>query len=132
MWYTNYMITKLWPTLVVSLSLIFLVLAAFLGLSRGTAQAQAQATFEQAKQIKQAMDYFYGDNNRYPTDAEFTDQSIMGGYFRNWPMEQFNTAACPQSFVYKELSPTSYQLNFCLESPVGGYSAGWNGVVESQ
>lgn len=123
--------TKLWPILAVILSVIGLALAGFLGWSRGTAQAQAQVTFEQAKQIKQAMDYFYGDNNRYPTDAEFTDPSVIGGYFRNYPIEQFSTAPCPQSFVYKQLSPASYQLNFCLESPVSGYPAGWNGVVES-
>lgn len=112
----------------VVLSIIILLLVFWVGVSSGIAKSQAQVTFEQAKQIKQAMDYFYNDNNRYPTDVEFADQNIMSSYFRNFPAQQFNSSVCPQSFVYKQLSADSYQLNFCLETAVSGFGKGWNGV----
>ena len=122
---------KIWPYFFVILSVLILIIAFVAGISRGTTQAQAQATYEEAKQIKQGMDYFYSDNNRYPTSAEFADPGVMGSYFKNYPPQPVNSSACPQSFVYKQLSAASYQLNFCLETGLNGFAKGWNAVVEN-
>ncbi len=125
-------LTKIVPRLATCLSLIILVSLIFIGLGRGRALARAIVTFENAKQIKLAVNYFFSDNNRYPTVSEFSDPAVMNSYLSNFPAALPASPLCPQSFAYKQLAPNSYQLNFCLDAGTKGYSKGWNGETESK
>ncbi len=120
------------PGVAVVLSLAILIGCVFIGFNKGLALSRSIVTFENAKQLKIAVNYFYNDNNRYPTVSEFSDGAVMNSYLKNFPSQLPASAACAQGFAYKQISPNSYQLNFCLDSGTQGYGKGWNGVVESK
>jgi hypothetical protein len=98
------------------------------GINSGRLEAQAQAVLQTAQNLSAGLQYFYSDQNRFPSASEFADQSIMLNYFSVFPPVDLISSACSQSFVYKRISPGNFQLSFCLPKPVSGYVAGWNTI----
>jgi hypothetical protein len=103
-----------------------LLLAVLWGASSGQKQAQSDIIVQTAQNAGQAFKYFYQDQNRYPTALEFQDQNIMLNYLSGFPLPQFITPSCSQTFVYKNSSAAGYNFSFCLPTASSGYQAGWN------
>lgn len=107
---------------------VVLLWAIFSGISAGNKTAQAQMLVEASKNAASSAQYFYQDQNRYPTPEEFENQNLMLNYMTNFPLPNFPSPGCSQSFAYKRLDINSFQLSFCLPVSSGGYSAGWSTI----
>lgn len=95
------------------------------GYNNGRLYAQSRVVDKNALTLKQGLEYFFQDQDRYPTPLEFQNEQLMLKYFFPFPPVEFKSAQCPQSYVYKRLSLREYQLNFCLLKNVGEFKAGW-------
>lgn len=105
---------------------VLLFIAIFRGASVGKDVAQANAIIGTAKNIVVALDYFYNDQNRYPNVSEFSEQNIMLNYLNVFPVPNFVSTVCQESFDYKKDNATKVSLNFCLPKASGAYGQGWN------
>lgn len=105
---------------------VILLLAAVWGAVLGKALAQSDTVVQTAKNLATGIEFFYNDQNRFPSAAEFQNNNLMLNYFSQFPPSNFVSSNCPESFSYKRLELNSYQLNFCLPRAFGGYRAGWN------
>lgn len=76
--------------------------------------------------LKQGLDYFFEDNERFPTSREFLDPNVFGIYISPFPLKDFKSQECEQTWEYKRLSLAEYKLDFCLRSGFENYKAGWN------
>jgi hypothetical protein len=119
-------LNKYQSTITVLLAAVILLLAVSKGMGAGQQEAQALATVETAKSLATGFGYFYSDQNRFPSAVEFADSSVMNKYFNNFPPASFVSANCTENFIYKKISDSSYQLDYCLATAVSGYQAGWN------
>jgi hypothetical protein len=102
------------------------VVSLFWGVSRGKSNAISEGVYKQVEQLVTGLDYFYQDQNRFPTVEELTAESIALTYFSSIPNDTALSKNCERSFFYTRLSFTGYQLNFCLASDSGEYKKGWN------
>ena len=107
---------------------VVLLWAIFGGLSQGQKISQSQIITQTAKNVAAALNYFYQDQNRYPSATEFADQNLMLTYMTNFPLPNYPSSSCSQSFVYKRADAGSFQLSFCLPTAEGSYQAGWNTI----
>ena len=107
---------------------VVLLLVIVWGVNTGKKIAQAKILIQTSKSAALALQYFYQDQNRYPTATEFENQNLMLTYFSNFPLLNYPSAACSQSFVYKRPDPVTFSLNFCLPTAEGGYGGGWNTI----
>ena len=114
--------------LTVLLAAVILFLAVAKGLGAGQQAAEAQAEIQTAKNLASGFEYFYGDQNRFPSAVEFADSSVMTTYFNNFPPPNFTSANCDENFVYKNIGDNNFQLDFCLPTALSGYQAGWNTI----
>ena len=105
-----------------------LLLAAFSGINKGKQLAEAQTVEQTARNLFSALQFFYHDQERYPTALEFEDRHIMLNYLNNFSLPVFSSKICSQNFFYKRASLNGFQLSFCLPAPVKSYSAGWNTI----
>lgn len=108
---------------------ILLALAVFViwrAVINGSRAAQSRQVLKDATAIKVALDYFYKDQNRYPSIDEFKDQNIMRQYFSNFPPQEFVSGVCDSSFDYVNTFRNDYELRFCMPKGVRGYQTGWN------
>lgn len=92
----------------------------------GSRSSQSRQVLKDAAAIKLALDYFYKDQNRYPSIGEFEDQNIMRQYLSNFPPKEFVSGVCDSSFDYVNTFRNDYELRFCLPKGVRGYQTGWN------
>lgn len=117
--------------MVTAVILLWCVLA---GWSSGKKTAQSEAVLANAAALKQSLDYFYLDQDRFPSALEFTDQDrkIMLSYLSYFPIAEFPAKNCPQSYVYKNTGTKSFQLKYCLPKAINGYQSGWNQVTGSR
>jgi hypothetical protein len=74
--------------------------------------------------IQDGLEYFFKDQNRYPSTGEFKDINLMGSYISNFPPQSFVSDACPYTFDYFNPSPFTYELKFCIPAAVGTFPAG--------
>ncbi len=107
---------------------VVLLLAVVGGVNNGKKIAQAKILIQTSKSAASALQYFYQDQNRYPTATEFENQNLMLSYFSNFPLPNYPSSACSQSFVYKRADPAAFSLSFCLPVASSGYQAGWNNI----
>lgn len=119
---------KIWLILSSLAAAAVLLLAILLGANSGRTAAQAQIIAQTASNLSSGLNYFFSDQNRFPTATEFSDQNLMLNYFSTWPPVDFGTGACSQSYIYKRVSANSYQLSFCLPQATGKFQQGWNSV----
>lgn len=114
------------------LFIVLLSLAVF-GQGRGKDQAKAKEIVASVGSIVSSLDFFYNDNNRFPTADEFASKEIMQDYFSVYP--DFNTwseGACDAGFNYTRPNTKAYKLDFCLPSNSGEYKKGWNEIANSK
>lgn len=102
------------------------------GISSGKSLAQSENIVRNTNELEKALDNFYKDQNRFPTAEEFADKNIMGQYLSIFPIQEFSSAVCSQTYLYKRLSAGSYQLNICVPKAALGFRAGWNQKTETK
>jgi len=107
---------------------VVLLLAIFWGVSQGRKISQSKIIIQTANNSAAALQYFYKDQNRYPSAEEFANQNLMLNYMSNFPLPDFASSVCSQSFAYKRPDPLTFSLSFCLPAAQGGYLAGWNSI----
>ena len=122
---------KVWLYLTVLGVTVILLLSIMAGLSRGQALAQSQVVLTNAQSMVKGLKFFYQDQNRYPTALELQDRNLMLNYLSFFPPQEFPSSSCPQSFVYKRPALNSFQLNFCLNTGVGGFPTGWSSFTQA-
>ena len=105
-----------------------LLLVIFWAIGSGQKSAQAAIIVQTSQQAQKALQFFYQDQSRLPSALEFSDQDTMLNYLTGFPLPQFVSASCPQTFDYKRQSDISYTLSFCLPVASGVYRPGWNTI----
>jgi hypothetical protein len=111
---------------------VILLLATLQGISSGNQVAASQSVSESAQNLQKGIEYFYQNENRFPTAVEFADQATMAGYFTNFPPKDLPSKQCSQSYLYKRISDSSYQLSFCLPTSVNNSKKGWNTISQEE
>ncbi len=94
--------------------------------TKGQTKAKTQILFYNLQSIVKALDFFYNDQERYPTFSEFESNEIMGWYLSKYPVKDIVSDECLNSFRYVRLEPKKYDLYFCLAEDMEGYNVGWN------
>lgn len=111
---------------------VVLFLAIILGINNGIKQAQSEVVLKTQSELLSGLQFFYNDQNRYPTVLEYEDKSVMLNYFTNFPPIDFISKTCASSFVYKRDDSQNFVLNFCLPDDSGSYTKGWHMVLPSK
>ncbi len=118
-------------------SILFLILSGvflflvFFGVSSGKKQAQSILVLNQVSEEILALNYFYDDNNRYPTGDEFARSEVMQNYLTKIPKSSdIQNSFCPETLKYLRPRPESYELSFCLPKAQDGYKLGWNKIIK--
>jgi prepilin-type N-terminal cleavage/methylation domain-containing protein len=117
---------------------------AVVALNNARAKARDAKRVADIKQVQTALELFFNDKGRYPTDEEFSSGSI---YSTSTNGTTTYIAAIPQAptppdggcststnpFVYTAASDgTSYTINYCLGNAIGGSTiAGINSAIPS-
>lgn len=126
-------LSKNLKTILSSLGLAVVLFAAiFVSINTGRQNAQAEAVVKTAENLQAGLDFFYQDQNRFPTFNEFTSREVMSNYFSFFPPKDFVSKNCAQNFVYKRIEQKSYQLSFCLPGASDGFKKGWNSINEQK
>lgn len=108
---------------------VVLFTTVFKGARAGKDAAQSDAIIKTVQNISIALDYFYSDQNRYPSVLEFDEQNIMLSYLNIFPLPNFVSELCPENFIYKRNSASVASLSFCLPRSVKPYAQGWNALT---
>ncbi len=120
---------KFWQFSGSLLAAVILFWAIHSGSDTGKNLAQASMVSQNAQFLAQGFDFFYQDQNRFPSALEFADNNLMNGYYANFPPLSFASQVCPESFIYKRPSAKSFEINFCLPAGFSTYSKGWNKIT---
>lgn len=110
---------------VLSLTVI-LLLTIFSGLKKGKLEAQTEAVLNNTQAINKALEYFFQDQDRYPTAMEFAEPKLMGQYLSLYPIPDIVSENCSNSFRYLRIEPKKYDLFFCLSKDTENSIQGWN------
>ena len=99
------------------------------GLGSGKTRAQAENVFATQAELVKGLNYFYADQDRFPTVLEFGERPAMLNYFNSFPPLEFAAGGCSESYVYKRDDSQNFSLSFCLPQDVDGLSKGWHTVL---
>lgn len=122
-----------WMKVIKYIALVFFVLIAGLLLwyaySSGQQAGQSRQIVKDATSIRQALEYFYQDQNRYPSTDEYKDANLMRQYLSGFPPQEFVSKTCPSTYQYVNNFRNDYELRICLPKGVLGYKTGWNKII---
>ena len=127
----GYLGNNLYRTVTVLVVAVILLWTCSSGWSKGEKTAQAEQIIANADIVVKGLDFFYNDQDRYPTAGEFASDN-MARYFSVFPMHNFASSQCPETFSYKRNSSTEYILGFCLPMAASGFQQGWNSFVQNR
>jgi hypothetical protein len=111
---------------------VILFYGVYRGISKGSLAAKSEVVLANARALTVGLDYFYQDQNRYPSQAEFANTNLMLAYITGYPPVTISDGACAGSrlssgnYDYHSLDFRGYQLNFCLPASVEKFPAGLN------
>ncbi len=123
--------SSVYRTLTVLGVAVILVWSIGAGWSKGKSMADAGQVLANADRLVTGLDYFYNDQDRYPTALEF-DSGLMHAYFTSFPPHNFTSSQCPESYSYKRNSASQYLLGFCLPVATNGFRQGWNSSTQGR
>ncbi len=127
-----------WKRIIKYVLLVLLILIAVLAIRWAFINAryagQSRQAIKDSRAIVQALEYFYKDQNRYPSTDEFTDLNLMRQYLSGFPPQQYVAPSCPardsgSTFGYVNSFRNDYELRVCLPKAVRGYKEGWNKIT---
>ncbi len=113
-------------TIAVMVMAVFFFFALVWGGFKGYDQAKAKTIVTNSQTLMEGLQYFYNDQNRYPTLQEFADNNLMLNYFNPFPARPILSSGCSQNLIYKTTSYQSYELDFCLPGKQDKFQKGWN------
>ena len=126
--YLSQNILRLLTVLIVA---VILLLCIITGWSSGKKYSEAETVYKNTASLNQALNFFYSDQNRFPTALEFAENNLMLNYLTAFPPIEFISSNCQQSYVYKRNTKDSFQLSFCLPTALLGFNKGWNTIAGS-
>ncbi len=118
----------------VGLVAVILLYVTYSGIRSGSTDAKSEVVLANAKTLAEGINYFYEDQDRFPSDEEFSNADVMSSYIEGYPPINIFSGACigneqdNSTYSYFSLNEKSYELSFCLPSEIGGYKAGKNTV----
>lgn len=107
------------------LAVVFLLVLLW-GVGSGKSKAHSEISLNQTMQIQIALEYFFRDNDMYPSSFEFKDVKIMGSYFNQFPIGFATTDMCKENFIYNRVKLNQYELSFCLDTQIQDFQKKWN------
>ena len=122
---------NLFKTLTVIIVAVVFLWSTSAGWSKGKNLAEAEQVVANADLLTKGLDFFYNDQDRYPTAVEY-ESSIMSNYFQSFPPHDFTSSKCPESYSYKRNSANEYVLGFCLPIASAGFKQGWNSSTQNR
>lgn len=107
---------------------VVLFYGVYRGVSTGTLSAKSQVVLANAKALAAGLNFFYADQNRYPSQEEFADTNLMLAYITGYPPVAINGGSCVSTtnYGYHTLDFKGYELNFCLPASVENFPPGLN------
>lgn len=120
------------------------ILAAVVLVSLNSARSKSRDSrrIADVRQVQTALELFYNDNGRYPTETTNTATATDGAagftfntYLSPWPVaptppdNPSGSSTCTTlnniyDYTATGVAPTTYTVVFCLGGPVGNYAAG--------
>lgn len=113
---------------VVFVALVLFVVVTISAFGAGKKAAISNVILQNANQMALGFNYFKQDQDRFPSEFEYSNHDLMSIYFNVFPPANIPTANCPNNFTYKADNSKTYNLNFCLPRAVGSYIVGWNKI----
>lgn len=107
------------------LAVVFLLVLVW-GFVSGKSKAHSETSLSQAMQIQTALEYFFNDNDYYPSSFEFKNVNVMGSYFKKFPIVFIASNNCRENILYNRVKLAQYELNFCLDAKTQGFEKSWN------
>ncbi|TSC66429.1 MAG: hypothetical protein G01um101477_86 [Candidatus Doudnabacteria bacterium Gr01-1014_77] len=124
---------KLQLIVLVAVVLLFALILIW-GIFSGLALGKAKSTYRQVDNINTALQYYYKDQDRYPTADQFNNQKILVPYYmQSMPTpESAGSGACSniKDFVYSQKTPKTFSLQFCMNAKANGLSGGVHILTE--
>jgi hypothetical protein len=116
--------------LLIGFLLLILALGVLWALTTGVRAGKSTIVMKNTAALKTGIDYFFADQNRYPTAIEFADRNIMADYFSGFPPVAILGGSCTRSYNYSSATAKNFELDFCLPRAAAGYPGGWNKIVK--
>ncbi len=103
--------------------LVFFVVA-MIGFFVGRDLARSEFAFKQVDALASGLNFFYQDNDRYPSEQEFRNLELMNQYFSGLPLSSIVSKKCPKPIAYRTFDRLDYTVEFCLPRLYAGLLAG--------
>lgn len=113
---------------VVGVILIILLAVLLVAIFIGRDLARTSYTLKQTARVMEGLKFFHEDNDRYPSELEFTKASVMSAYLPNFPLKPVLSKKCPEGIKYETFDRLSYRLTFCLPRSSGRWQLGSSSV----
>lgn len=115
---------------IVVIILFFVFLASFFGFRAGRDLAKSSATLELAHVTMRGLDYFFSDQDRYPSPLEFGESQSFGTYVSRVPLPSFISKQCPVTTTYDTFDERAFEFTYCLPRASGDQTAGIHTLTE--
>lgn len=116
---------------IVLVILIFFVLTVYWGWGAGKNIAISRHTVSTVTTLDAGLRYFWDDQGRFPSTAEFSNTEVMRKYFDHFPPQELTAKLCPKTYAYNTNAGKTYEVIFCIPRAVGSFSAGTNQVTDT-
>ncbi len=105
-------------SLILTAAFILFAGAMVLGIFRGVTWGKDKATYKDVQTISSALQFYFSDQDRYPTATQFNDQKVLVPFYLSaLPAPENVGGACSSSdqFIYTQSQPANFTLQFCLQ-----------------
>jgi len=116
--------------LILSFLALALSLSLWLAIVSGIRAGKSTVILKNTEALQYGLNYFFKDQNRYPTALEFADPNIMANYLTSFPAQDIAGGPCQKTYGYRSDTAKTYELNFCLPKASAGFAAGWNKIQQ--
>ncbi len=110
--------------------IFFVFLTSLFGFRAGRDLAKSRATLNTVHTTLRGFDYFFSDQDRYPSPVEFLDPNILGVYLSPVPGPNFASKQCPTTTTYDTFDQRSFVYTYCLPRALGDQAAGLHTLTE--
>lgn len=118
--------TRLLQNILVGFLALLFILGVWWALVSGSRAGKSAVILKNTAAVRDGLQYFLADQNRYPTAVEFQDRNIMLNYFSAFPAQQILGGSCTQTYDYSSPTAKTFELDFCLPKAKASFTAGWN------
>lgn len=115
---------------VLGLVVISICLTSFYGFRAGRDLAKSRLAVSQVAASMKALDYFYADQDRYPSSSEFDDRGKLGVYATLVPFPQVTSKDCPGTLAYDTFDERSFVLSYCVTRGFESQTKGIHKITE--